>query len=47
VASAAITVHLPGGVRIEVPAEQLNAVRAVVEELCRWRRTADGEDGSC
>jgi len=44
---APISVHLPGGVRIEGPPKQLHAVRAVVEALCRWRRTADGEDGSC
>jgi hypothetical protein len=44
---SAIAVHLPGGVRIDVPAEQLDALRAVVEELRRWPLAASGEGSSC
>jgi len=44
---SAISVHLPGGARIDVPAEQLDALRAVVEEICRWPLAASGERSSC
>jgi hypothetical protein len=44
---APISVHLPGGVRIEVPAEHLDAVRVLVEGLCRRWSTAGMEDGGC
>lgn len=40
---SAISVHLPGGARIDVPVEQLDALRAVVEELRRWQNTANRE----
>ena len=36
-----VSIQLPGGVRIEVPAENLDAVRAVVSELLRQDATPD------
>lgn len=38
-AAHAVTIHLPGGARVEVPAENLNVVRTVVDELVRADRT--------
>jgi hypothetical protein len=46
-AVSAISVHLPGGVRIDLPAEPLDALRAVVEELRRWPLAVSGEGSSC
>jgi hypothetical protein len=44
---SAISVHLPDGARIDVPAEQLDALRAVVEELRRGSFAASTEGSSC
>lgn len=44
---SAISVHLPDGVRIDVPADQLDALLAVMEELRRWAVTVSGEGSSC
>ncbi len=38
-ATPAVTVHLPGGARLEVPAENLTVVRTVIDELVRIDRT--------
>jgi len=35
VAAPAVSIHLPGGARIEVRAEELDAVRAVIAEVAR------------
>ncbi len=43
-AEAPISVQLPGGVRVEVPAENLDAVRAVLGELLRHDATLDRGD---
>ena len=40
-AEAPISIKLPGGVRVEVPAENLDAVRAVLGELLRQDATRD------
>ena len=40
-AEAPISIQLPGGVRVEVPAENLDAVRAVLGELLRHDATLD------
>ncbi len=37
-ATPAITVHLPGGARLEVAAENLTVVRTVIDELMRGDR---------
>jgi hypothetical protein len=34
-ADAAVAIHLPGGVRVEVPTGSLDAIRAVLGELLR------------
>jgi len=39
-----ISIQLPGGVRVEVPAENLDAVRAVLGELLRQDATLDRGD---
>ena len=39
-----ISIQLPGGVRVEVPAENLDAVRAVLGELLRQGATLDRGD---
>ncbi len=41
---APISIQLPGGVRVEVPAENLDAVRAVLGELLRQDATLDRGD---
>ena len=43
-AETAISIQLPGGVRVEVPAENLDAVRAVLGELLRQDATLDRGD---
>ncbi len=40
-AETPISIQLPGGVRVEVPAENLDAVRAVLGELLRQNATLD------
>ena len=40
-AEAPISIQLPGGARVEVPAENLDAVRAVLGELLRHDATFD------
>ena len=45
--SPAICIQLPCGTRIEVGAEDLDAVRAVVAEVARAGRGLDGSGGSC
>ena len=42
-AAASISIQLPSGVRVEVPAENLDAVRAVLGELLRQDATLDRE----
>jgi len=46
-AEAPIAIQLPGGVRVEVPAENLDAVRAVLGELLRQDATLDRGDSGC
>ena len=46
-AGTPMAIHLPGGVRVEVPMENLEAVRAVVGELLAGAGVADGKDASC
>ncbi len=43
-AEASISIQLPGGVRVEVPTENLDAVRAVLGELLRQDATLDRGD---
>ncbi len=43
----AICIQLPCGTRIEVGAEDLNAVRAVVAEVARAGRGLESEGGAC
>ncbi len=45
--SAAICIQLPCGTRIEVGAEDLDAVRAVVAEVARAGRGPGSEGGAC
>ena len=40
-------IHLPGGVRVEVPMENLEAVRAVVGEVLARAGEPDGADVPC
>jgi len=40
-AGSPVAIQLPGGVRVEVPAENLDAVRAVLGELLRHGATLD------
>ena len=42
-----VSIQLPGGVRIEVPTHNLDAVRAVLAELLRANRTPQRGDASC
>jgi transposase-like protein len=42
-----MSVHLPGGVRVEVPTENLDAVRAVVGEVLARAGGAEGADEPC
>ena len=46
-AETPILIQLPGGVRIEVPVENLDAVRAVLGELLRPGATLDRGGSSC
>ncbi len=46
-AETPISIQLPGGVRVEVPAENLDAVRAVLDELLRQDATLDRGDSRC
>ena len=45
--SAAICIQLPCGTRIEVGAEDLDAVRTVVTEVARAGRDPGSEGGTC
>ena len=42
-----MAIYLPGEVRVEVPAENLDAVRAVLGELLRRDVGPDGGESSC
>ena len=42
-----MSIHLPGGVRVEVPTENLEALRAVVGELAERSVSWDYGDVSC
>jgi hypothetical protein len=42
-----VLVQLPGGVRVEVPACNLDAVRAVMDELLRANGAREHADASC
>lgn len=44
---APVSIQLPGGVRVEVPAENLDAVRAVLAELLKANATRDRGDAPC
>lgn len=44
---AALSVRLPGGVELEVPRENLDAIRAVVAELVRTQYDLTAGDGLC
>jgi hypothetical protein len=46
-ADAPVSIQLPGGVRVEVPAENLDAVRVVLGELLRQAPTSDRGGSSC
>ncbi len=46
-AETPILIQLPGGVRVEVPTENLDAVRAVLGELLRHDATRDRGDSGC
>ncbi len=46
-AGTPMAIHLPGGVRLEVPMENLEAVRAVVGEVLARTARADGGDNPC
>ncbi len=46
-AEAPISIQLPGGVRVEVPADNLDAVRAVLGELLRQGATLDRRGSRC
>ena len=46
-AGTPMAIYLPGEVRIEVPAENLDAVRAVLGELLRRDVGPDGGESSC
>jgi hypothetical protein len=46
-ATPAVCIALPGGTRIEVGAEDLEVVRAVVEAVARPDAGRPGSDGSC
>lgn len=42
-----VAIRLPGGVRIEVPTHNLDAIRAVLGELLRANVTRERGDASC
>ena len=44
---APITIHLPGDVRMEVPADNLDAVQLVLSELLRQDAMRDRGDSPC
>jgi len=44
---AALSVRLPGGAELEVPRENLDAIRAVVAELVRSQYHLTAGDGLC
>ena len=44
---AALSVRLPGGAELEVPRENLDAIRAVVAELVRSQSGLTAGDGLC
>jgi hypothetical protein len=44
---ASVSIYLPGGTRIEVRAEDLDAVRTVVAEVARGNRGPRRDGGSC
>jgi hypothetical protein len=46
-AQTPISIQLPGGVRVEVPVENLDAVRAVLGELLRHDAAFDRGGSSC
>ncbi len=46
-ADAPLSIQLPGGVRVDVPAQNLDVVRAVLAELLRADATPDRGDASC
>ena len=46
-AGTPMAIHLPGGVRVEVPMENLEATRAVVGEVLAGAVGPDGKDASC
>ncbi len=46
-AHAPMSICLPGGVRAEVPMENLDAVRAVLGELLRREAARDGRSDGC
>ena len=46
-AETPILIQLPGGVRLEVPAENLDAVGALISELLRADATLDRGGSSC
>ena len=45
--NAPIAIHLPGEVRIDVPTEDLDAVRAVLGEVLRQDALQNREDATC
>ena len=45
--AAAISIRLPGGARVEVPAENLDAVRVVLGELLRHDAALDRGNSQC
>ncbi len=46
-ADGPVSIQLPGGVRVEVPAQNLDAIRAVLAELLRANATPERGDASC
>jgi len=46
-AGTPMAIHLPGGVRVEVPMENLDGVRAVVGEVLARAGGPDGADAAC
>ena len=44
---APVSIQLPGGVRVEVPTENLDAIRAVLGELLRANATREHGGSSC
>jgi hypothetical protein len=46
-AIASMSIHLPGGTRVDVPMENLDAIRAVLAELVRQDATPDRGASPC